>query len=59
MESRSEHPLAAALIQHLKPLNLPDMTPDHFRSIPGRGITAQFDNGTYYAGNAACSVKTV
>lgn len=53
MESRSEHPLAAALIQHLKPLNLPDMTPDHFRSIPGRGITAQFDNGTYYAGNAA------
>lgn len=52
MESRSEHPLASAIIQHLKSLDLPDIALENFRSIPGRGITAISGNCTYYAGNA-------
>lgn len=53
MESRSEHPLAAAMVAHLQPLNLPSAEPEGFQSVPGRGITARWEGLSYYAGNAA------
>ena len=53
MESRSEHPLATALVAHLQRLELQRAEITDFRLIPGRGIMAQADGITYCAGNAA------
>ncbi|WP_134088158.1 cation-translocating P-type ATPase [Olivibacter sp. XZL3] len=50
MESQSEHPLAAAvqdaLQKYAHPIHL-----DSFKSIPGRGVVATFEDRTYLIGN--------
>lgn len=53
MESRSEHPLAEAVVRAAeeKGLDLPEVS--SFRSIPGRGIEAEVDGRRYFAGNRA------
>ena len=53
MESRSEHPLAEAVVRAAeeKGLDLPEVSA--FRSIPGRGIEAEVGGRRYFAGNLA------
>ncbi len=51
LESQSEHPLAEAVVNHLKGEMV---KPDHvtqFESFTGRGVMAKFNNETYYVGN--------
>ncbi len=51
MESRSEHPLAEAVVRAAeeKGLSLPEV--EAFHSIPGRGIEAAVDGKRFFAGN--------
>ncbi|MBD2753526.1 copper-translocating P-type ATPase [Spirosoma sp. BT704] len=49
LESQSEHPLAEAITTYLadvKPVAL-----DKFESVTGRGVTAHYQNHTYFIGN--------
>ncbi|WP_130470223.1 heavy metal translocating P-type ATPase [Candidatus Magnetaquicoccus inordinatus] len=50
MESHSEHPLAQAISKawQEKAAPLPDIS--HFRALPGKGVTAQIEQQTYYLG---------
>lgn len=51
MERQSEHPLAEAVTAYLT-ATAPNTITD-FRSITGKGITAQNSNNRYYVGNSA------
>jgi Cu2+-exporting ATPase len=51
MESRSEHPLAEAIVQHFKQENISTVIPVHFESITGRGLKMSYEGQTWYAGN--------
>ncbi|AVM53209.1 Cu2+-exporting ATPase [Bacteroides zoogleoformans] len=49
LERLSEHPLAEAVVQHLK-----ETTPtaiEHFESVTGKGVRGEVQGRTYYAGN--------
>ncbi|HET9570949.1 MAG TPA: heavy metal translocating P-type ATPase [Bacteroidales bacterium] len=48
LESRSEHPLAKALLEAASNLELPDVK--HFEAIPGKGVSGLLDK-TYFVGN--------
>ena len=52
MESRSEHPLAAAIAACFKTKNIKPVVPENFKNIVGRGIIADFNGAKYFAGNA-------
>jgi Cd2+/Zn2+-exporting ATPase len=58
VESRSEHPLAQAIMSAAKQrkLNVPEVT--EFESIPGRGIEAQVENVNVRLGSIAFLSKT-
>ena len=49
MESQSEHPLADAVAIRLEPTE--SVLLNNFESITGRGVTAHYQNQTYYVGN--------
>lgn len=49
LENKSEHPLASAIINHLKNCNSVDI--QDFQSITGRGVKGVVDGTMYYAGN--------
>lgn len=52
LESRSEHPIAHAIVSHAKE-NALDLKPlSGFESLKGRGIKAIIDGKEYFAGNA-------
>ena len=51
MEMQSEHPLAEAIADSLKNEGILPVTLDRFESITGRGVSAVFENETYFAGN--------
>lgn len=51
LESRSQHPLAAAVVQYLS--DIQPTAVQQFESITGFGAKASWHNDTYYAGNAA------
>lgn len=52
MESKSEHPLAEAIVRHLE-INKPTaLTPESFESLTGYGIKASFNDQVYYIGNS-------
>lgn len=51
MESRSEHPLAEAVVKHLRGDTPGDVLLPHFQSITGGGIEAEYAGRNYYAGN--------
>lgn len=51
IESRSEHPLAEAVVRKLKLENIQAATLVDFDSITGKGVQASADNITYLVGN--------
>ncbi len=53
VETLSEHPLAAAIVQHARERGLALTTPSHFESITGRGAIGIVDGVTIAIGNAA------
>lgn len=49
IEQRSEHPLAGALCRYLGKRRKLELT--NFSSVPGKGVSADYDGETYYVGN--------
>lgn len=52
-ERRSEHPLAAAIVQRADALGLSRIEPDSFEYTPGRGVVARAGGETILAGSHA------
>ncbi len=52
LEKASEHPLAEAVIQHLKARGVQGVTVQAFESLTGRGAKAGFNGTDYYIGSA-------
>jgi len=52
-ESRSEHPLAGAIVRFAGEQNIALLAPDEFEAIAGRGIRARVASHRVLAGNAA------
>ena len=57
IESESEHPIAEAIVQHLKKLNTESATIESFQSITGLGAEAMFENTIYRIGNESLMLK--
>jgi Cu2+-exporting ATPase len=53
MEAKSEHPLAEAVLNHLKSEDFPAVKTDAFESISGRGVKAKSAELNYFVGNLA------
>lgn len=51
LEQQSEHPLADAIVAHLKPGNNTAVKVSSFNSLTGRGIEGNFDGQLYLAGS--------
>lgn len=51
IENGSEHPLAEAVVKHLRKVNY--LAVNNFESITGFGAKAQVNNQTFYVGNAS------
>jgi len=51
MESRSEHPLASALLDYLEKEHISPLSFNSYESITGRGIKARYQDKLYFAGN--------
>ncbi len=50
-ESRSEHPLAKAILKHAQERELPLPEISDFHAVPGKGLTATLDKDTLTGGN--------
>ena len=58
IEAQSEHPLAEAVVNHLKEENIEQAEITSFESITGKGVKAQQQNGSkYYVGNHKLMVE--
>jgi len=54
LERRSEHPIAAAILDRADRAGATDLPePSGFESLTGKGVRAEIDGETYYAGNPA------
>jgi Cd2+/Zn2+-exporting ATPase len=54
VEQRSEHPIAEAVLTHADEGDVTDLpTPSDFESLTGKGIRAEINGETYYAGKPA------
>ena len=53
LEARSEHPIAAAITAHADEAAVDSRAVDDFESLPGRGVRADLDGVTHYAGTPA------
>ncbi|WP_247730712.1 heavy metal translocating P-type ATPase [Halovivax limisalsi] len=54
LERRSEHPIAAAILDRAEAAGVTDAgEPTAFESLPGKGVRAEIDGETYYAGKPA------
>lgn len=51
IESLSEHPLADAVVTSLNVKSKQRITPDHFESITGKGVKAEYNGETILVGN--------
>jgi len=51
LESRSEHPLAEAIMDYIKAKDIKVKPINDFQSIAGRGLKATIENKVYFAGN--------
>ena len=51
MESQSEHPLAQAIVDHLKEQGVKSIRLGEFGSITGKGVKASYDGSNYFLGN--------
>ncbi|MFD1186141.1 heavy metal translocating P-type ATPase [Pontibacter rugosus] len=52
LELQSEHPLAEAVVRHLKEQEVRSLELDSFDSLTGRGVKASLNGNLYLAGNA-------
>ena len=52
LESKSEHPLAMAIMEYAAEMDIAYPQVENFTSIPGKGIFAQHGGADYIAGNA-------
>jgi Cd2+/Zn2+-exporting ATPase len=50
LESRSEHPIAAAITSYADEQSVPDREIENFAALAGRGVRADLDGTTHYAG---------
>ena len=53
LEHASEHPLAQAIVQKAKEQKMELVEMSDFMAVSGRGVYANYQNQTYYAGNLA------
>lgn len=51
LESKSEHPIARAIMQHAHAKNIALSTVSNFESIKGKGVKGIIDGREYFAGN--------
>lgn len=51
LELKSEHPVAQAVVNYTRARGIGFPQTEHFQSLPGRGVKAEIDGVTYYAGN--------
>lgn len=51
LEKTSEHPLAAAIVEHLSTEDLAQIDVDHFQIIPGQGVQATIGGSVFALGN--------
>ncbi|WP_198952503.1 cation-translocating P-type ATPase [Mucilaginibacter sp. MD40] len=51
LEQESEHPLAAAIVEHLKELDVKPVSLSYFKSLTGRGVEGLRDGKPYLAGS--------
>lgn len=51
LESRSEHPLATAVVANLKEHGIEKIALDHFESLTARGVSGSVNGIQYFAGN--------
>ncbi|MCX8052998.1 MAG: cation-translocating P-type ATPase, partial [Armatimonadetes bacterium] len=51
VESRSEHPLADAIVEHANEIGVRQMAVSYFEALPGKGARAVADGELYYVGN--------
>jgi P-type Cu2+ transporter len=52
LESKSEHPLAEAVVKFLKEKGVQSVELENFESITSRGIKGKFEGKTYFVGNS-------
>ncbi|WP_436348153.1 heavy metal translocating P-type ATPase [Natronorubrum sp. FCH18a] len=50
LESRSEHPIGEAIVEHAAENDLGKRSVDTFESVTGKGVRADLDGETHYAG---------
>ncbi len=53
LESKSEHPLGKAIVRYSEEKNLPKEELEHFRILPGNGLTGTLAGKTVFGGNLA------
>jgi len=53
MESRSEHPLASAVVEYLRYQNVTTIEIENFNAVTGKGVRSEVDGKNYYFGNQA------
>jgi P-type Cu2+ transporter len=51
LESKSEHPLAEAVVKYLKEKEIEGVNIEDFQSVTGRGVKGNFEGKSYFAGN--------
>lgn len=51
LESKSEHPIAHAVLEYAKSKKVPLESLSHFEAIKGKGVKAVIDGTEYFAGN--------
>lgn len=51
LESKSEHPLADAVVKFLKEENVDTIALDSFESLTGRGVKGEYEGKTFFVGN--------
>ncbi|MES2446391.1 MAG: heavy metal translocating P-type ATPase [Bacteroidota bacterium] len=51
LEQQSEHPLADAIVRHLKHENVGAVQVNKFESLTGKGVQAEFEGQIYWAGS--------
>lgn len=51
LENKSAHPLALAIVEHAKKSKAKLQTIQNFKDIPGKGISGEYKDKKYFAGN--------